>query len=246
MDNLNELQPNNDGWEQCNYIYQDNSVLEGDTKVYFRDLKDRLIKHIEEADLIFGCVAWLTDGDILDALKRCPNVSIVVQKEDFLRPDMKPYSNWKEWLRAKYDALKCGVDRCRWSLGQLMYVLSVNSWDGTIDPVRCVGNHNSAKSPAFPRMHNKFLVFVKLLPSEEEPDEDQDPEDVGGSIDPYAVWTGSFNFTKNAGHSLENAIYITDKNIVQAYHKEYQQIFAISEPLDWETAWAVPERRIGT
>lgn len=55
--------------------------------VFFRDLKTRLIEQINRADYVFGCVAWLTDHDILTALGKKRGVQLLVQKEDFLRPD---------------------------------------------------------------------------------------------------------------------------------------------------------------
>lgn len=84
-------------------------------------------------------------------------------------------------------------------------------------------------------MHNKFLVFAKLL-------------DRGNteSIEPYAVWTGSFNLTLNATQSLENALLLEDPVIVEAYFEEFGQIMALSEPLDWTTDWSEPKWRIGT
>ena len=85
-------------------------------------------------------------------------------------------------------------------------------------------------------MHNKFMVFAKILMDEH-----------GNHLyHPYAVWTGSFNFTKNAGMSLENAVYITVPNIVKAYLKEFEQIAALSEPLDWDSEWMSPEWWIGS
>ncbi len=110
--------------------------------------------------------------------------------------------------------------------------------DPSIEAVRCVGNHNRDKKPAFPRMHNKFLVFAKVSPGSDEHESE--------TIEPYAVWTGSFNFTKNATKSLENALYITEPSIVKAFFDEYGQIAAVSEPLDWTSDWAEPEWRIGT
>ena len=100
-----------------------------------------------------------------------------------------------------------------------------------INSIRCFGNHNKDKKPAFPRMHNKFLIFCK---------------EKSGIICPYAVWTGSFNLTMNAGNSLENGLYITKKEIVYKYYKEYAQICAISEKLDWESDWCEPQWRIGS
>lgn len=65
-------------------------------------------------------------------------------------------------------------------------------------------------------------------------------------ISPYAVWTGSFNITKNAGMSFENALYITDMAIVNAYYQEFSQITALSESLNWFKDWVEPQWRIGT
>src|SRR5205085_648503 len=105
------------------------------------------------------------------------------------------------------------------------------------DAVRCVGAHNSAKSAAFPRMHNKFLVFCKAAITDE--------EDTYEIYRPYAVWTGSFNLTYNASNSLENSILIRDERISTAFLDEFGLIFGLSERLDWSQAWSAPEYRIG-
>ena len=57
-----------------------------------------LIGLMRQYEAAVGCVAWLTHFDILDAMARLKTVSIVVQKEDFLRPDMGQPSNWKDLL----------------------------------------------------------------------------------------------------------------------------------------------------
>ncbi len=71
----------------------------------------------------------------------------------------------------------------------------------------------------------------------------------GGSVQhvkPVRVWTGSFNLTQNAVASFENAVIISNPRIVQAYTVEFEQLFALSEPLDWTTEYVEPEYRIGT
>ena len=92
-----------------------------------------------------------------------------------------------------------------------------------------MGHYNSEKSPAFPRMHNKFLVFCTCT--------DQ-------GITPYAVWTGSYNFSYNSGNSLENAVYIRDEDIAKRYYDEWAWIFGLSEELDWTSKWVCPEFQI--
>ena len=220
--------------------YGNNALKDQSTKsqsansiVYFRNLENELIKHLKNADAIFGAVAWLTNEKILQALADVENVQIIVQKEDFLRPDCYAPWNWKDSLREQYDALNCGIDRYEFPnlLAQADF-----AGDPEIEPVRCVGNHNSEQHPAFPRMHNKFIVFAKI----------EYCEHGERQIIPYAVWSGSFNFTQNSVLSYENAIYMTDPEIVSAYFKEYGQIAAISEPLDWTSEWVAPEWRIGS
>lgn len=200
---------------------------DGSTVCMFRRLKHELILRIREADVILGSVAWLTDFDILSALsgRYC---CMVVQKEDFLRPDDEG-RGWKSRLRSAYDAL-WGVEQSYFpekTIPGLLY----RPGDSTLPTVRCVGNFNADRNPAFPRAHHKFAVFARL--------EEED-------LVPFGVWTGSFNWTANASNSLENAIYSTDPNLVAAYCQEWQQVLALSEPLDWESDWCAPEFRIGS
>lgn len=233
LKNLNLYQLDNDG--NFPRRFNDNSTsTDSGIKVYFRDLEDKLILHIKECDAAFGAIAWLTSFPILDALASLKNVSIVVQKEDFLRPDMDARYGFKKALRRKYKALRCNLTR--YSFRNILSSISIAS-DPSLDPIRCVGNHNSEKHPAFPRMHNKFIVFAKV---------DESSTNDFETITPYAVWTGSFNFTKSATLSLENALFITDTKIVNAYFEEYGQIAAMSEELDWTSEWVAPEWRIGT
>jgi phosphatidylserine/phosphatidylglycerophosphate/cardiolipin synthase-like enzyme len=85
-------------------------------------------------------------------------------------------------------------------------------------------------------MHNKFLVGCDYL------------EACSGSflVVPKQVWTGSYNFSYNARASFENALIISDTEIAMAYAQEWAQIYALSEPLDWQKDWVAPEYRIGT
>jgi hypothetical protein len=88
-------------------------------------------------------------------------------------------------------------------------------------------------------MHHKFLVFCRAVISSE-------GIDYSFELEPYEVWTGSFNFTQNAVMSLENALVLTDPSVVQSYFHEWEQIEAISEPLDWTEDWSAPQWRVGT
>jgi hypothetical protein len=224
------------------YSTKINSPKFDTVETHFRNIEDLLINKIIEYknDLIIGCVAWLTSFRILDALAQCKNVQIVVQKEDFLRPDIetKDRNDWKNTLRNKYLKIKCEMGR--YQFAEPMKYLSF-ACDSTVEGIRCVGNHNSEKNPAFPRMHNKFLVFCKTSGNENSED---------FNYWPVSLWTGSFNLTQNATYSLENVICLTDESgkneLIKSYLNEHHQIFSISENLNWESNWIEPEFRIGT
>lgn len=219
---------------------QDFSVASGQTRVYFKNLEDRLIDHISDAQIVMGCVAWLTSEPILRALAQRSTV-IVVQKEDFLRPDLGARDGWSTHLRRLYDRLKCDLVRMQLPGGISDLSIGDGYAHAPAPPVRCVGNYNKDRIAAFPRAHHKFVIFGKIA------EEDRDSQSYSAEVvKPYAVWTGSYNFTKNAGASFENAIYTTDPVIVAAYVEEFGQVFSLSEPLDWTSEWAAPEYRIGT
>lgn len=239
FENLNSILIEDD---ECGRVQQDHSSVNYQVEVYFKNLEEHLIKRINEADSVFGCVAWLTSEKILQALSK-KSTSIIVQKEDLWRPDLDAERNfnWKEKLRTQYNSIR--TKYCRYDLpGPGLSI----SGDPMIEGVRCVGYYNRERKPASPRMHHKFLVFTKEgMPREED---HYDGEDCGRPNPPlpYAVWTGSFNFTYNGTQSFENAVYINDDCIASSYFDEYQQILALSEPLDWESDWCAPEWRIGT
>ncbi|HRD45108.1 MAG TPA: phospholipase D-like domain-containing protein [Caulobacter sp.] len=170
--------------------------------VIFRNHRARLLDEIARCDVVLGCVAWLTDSVVLGALAKCKHVSIVVQKEDFLRPDLG--QAWGQHLRRLYSALPSPL--LRYALPGGVSSLNYAS-DPQIAPVRCVGNHNRDKHPAWPRMHNKFLVFC-----DEAKNGYGDP-----AVVPRRVWTGSYNISANAAASWENAVLIDSTEIAEAY-----------------------------
>jgi hypothetical protein len=204
-----------------------------DVSVYFRDIKERLIGFIAEADYVFGCVAWLTDYDILAALSEKRGVSIVVQKEDFLRPDSPGWSPVdKSGLRNRYELIP-GIKRRFFATG-VAGELSTHG-DPGVEAVRCAGICRS-KGGITPKMHHKFAVFCKARGDHE----------LDGWALPYGAFTGSYNWSNNANRSLENAVHIRDAKAAKAFYLEFQQVLALSEPLDWTSEYVEPEWRIGS
>lgn len=239
--NLHKIGVQTDGNETV--AQQDYSINNerASIQVYFKDLENHLIKHIEEADVVVGCVAWLTSKPILKALALKDAVAIVIQKEDFLKPDINAKKGWKDKLHKLYWSLPHGLERHDKILKDLDTTLFDMSCCGDpgIESVRCVGNHNSEEIISFPRSHHKFLIFCKNKNRNDE---------YNPSIKwkPYKIWTGSYNLTQNANMSFENAIVLNNKSIIKAYFQEWAQIEALSEPLEWGSKWCKPEWRIGT
>jgi hypothetical protein len=250
-------------------------------KCFFNDLDKELLYLIEQHDSVVGCVAWLTHPEILEELALKKLVSIIVQKEDFLRPDG---DNWsKSKLLSLYANLKSNLgdlsERSKCGSGSDPIVYSpLGGWinhdpdrpelDRSVssEPIRILGDLNTRKLSAFPRMHHKFLVFCKqehrvcarskrcsgfnqyrvFAGTEKDILESEYVVASGIELVPYAVWTGSFNITKNAANSIENAVLITDSNAVQSYFDEWRRIFLLSRSIkDWDkSAWEPSEHVI--
>lgn len=207
--NLNELINNN------------NSIQSNNIEIVFRDFKSKLISLIEDSDIVLGAIAWLTNTDIIKALNKV-QCQITLQKEDFLRPDLKQYlsSKDKKCLKELYDGLTCQL-----KTNQFHYKIYDLSRDNILDinPITCFGYFNKNLRYCTPKMHNKFFIFAKLDPN--------------NKIKAFKVWTGSANITNMSIHSLENCIIINDEIIADHYLKEYEHIYSLSESLDWNLNW---------
>lgn len=205
--------------------------------VIFTELESRLVAEIERSDAVIGCMAWLTNERVLAALAQRRFVQILVQKEDFLRPDGSSWSRNK--LHQLYAALPAS-SRFIGGIGQRGYSTST---DDTLGPVRCIGTCGP-RGPAIPRMHHKFMVLCDFV-------ELDYGHTIGGpwqetGIIPRRVWTGSFNATWNGTRSLENAVVLHDPEVARLYADEWGTLLGLSEPLDWSSEWIMPEYRIGT
>lgn len=213
--------------------------------VYFSNIEQNLIAQIRDYPVIVGAVSWITNLNILSALAECQAVSILVQKENYLKRTSKNSKNsknskrnhsYEDKLLDAYDRLKCDI-----TLDQFESFENFNNknvqYTGSIQPIRCVGNQNAGNVAAFPKMHNKFIVMCYW-----EYVQDASTGDIGMKLRPEQVITGSFNFTNVATASLENIVVINSVEIARAYLIEYAQILTISEPLEWTSEIISPEK----
>ena len=192
-----------------------------DIEVYFKNIENIICEKIKKHKYIVGCVAWLTNKKILTELsKKDKDVLIIVQDEDFLRPDTYFDGNkekFKKTILTYYNRIK-GHDKCI-----LLNDLGISYMSHIDCGIRRCGFINKDKLPAFPRMHNKFIVLGN--------------DDEHGYPEYTEVITGSFNYTENSTNSLENIICVKDKKIVHSYYAHFGEIALISVELDWEGDW---------
>lgn len=218
-------------------------------RVIFRNLKPSLIQILNKWSAVIGCVAWMTDFDVLDAMK-AKSLGLLIQKEDFLRPELDKNLGDKRWistLRGKYDRMSAYGIHYR-STYDFIY-LHFNTVIGSIEIA--TGREALGETLCFgipgrdhlsrPNMHDKFLVFGVV--------EEVVVDDEGytrSEFKPKAVWTGSFNLSKNASRSIDNAVYIEDERIAQVYYNEWAGLYLYGERLDWTSTWVKQQFSLGT
>lgn len=224
-------------------------VRSGKVQVFFRGLEDALVGEITKASAVFGCVAWVTNQRILKALSQ-KHTSLIVQKEDFLRPDFdddgESMEDYYAKIRFLYGRLKCDITP--WGMWEVKSKIcdelgycGTMSWDGRdYEPVKCLGGLKAPSALSRPLLHHKFVVLCDVKESKYT---DEYGTDVVLVPAPRSVWTGSFNFTPNATRSLENAVLIEDPVIARAYLDEYLYLYQFTEPLNWDQDW-VDEREL--
>lgn len=219
-------------------------------EVHFSDLEEALCRLIRGSHRVIGCVSWLTSIPVLEALEGCEAVSLVVQKEEFLRPELMPDDGWRKKLRSHYDALRGGISASSFDFrfSNVDPIFGIKSHD-SLEAVRCCGIVDKSAANV-PRMHHKFFVFFRRLGDYHQ------LEKVHGAVHiPVAVWTGSFNPSANGTRSLENAVtlmppwiadmdngYLSDLgfgdrltgDVCNAYIEEWARVVGISDPISWE------------
>ena len=93
QENLNKRLITDDGSQETKekaleYAKPNNTKSSGgEIECYFRDLETHLNNKIKQYPVIVGCVAWLSNELLLKTLATRKAVSIIIQKEDFIRPD---------------------------------------------------------------------------------------------------------------------------------------------------------------
>lgn len=173
--------------------------------VYFDNIEFHLIHHLKSATYCVGCVAWITNKNIIEAMTQLNGCMLVVQNDTINTIHTKTYKNISHLCtnipHARLNKLNNGKYH---TLQQLLKVCSPSPSSPRCNKtaVRICGfsKNNITRQPL---MHHKFVILFN------------------SKLRVKGVWTGSYNFTTNANQSFENSIFITDKNIIMKYLKEF-------------------------
>jgi hypothetical protein len=171
----------------------------------FGDKRSALLAWIEGQECIVGCVAWLSDPQILMALNRTELSEVVMQREAHL---------------SRYGAMMPEHPSSIAALYQATHDYAPHTHGGLRVRYRLIGSSNHGKRPV---MHHKFLVGCRLVLCRR-------PEGQALKIVPFSVWYGSWNMTRNAQND-DSALILHDMTVSQLFYKEWRRLWADSEPI---------------
>jgi len=188
--------------------------MKSETEVHFRNLEDVLLREIEQADIVLGCVAWITSAPILEELARKTTCLILDhkvpsmpahRKESYAALQFQDKTPIYEMLRNGhgYSEYFCYSTEKGHPISDTMY----GDWNFEAGLYRVDGGK-------FRYMHHKFLILI----------ENQGICSCGKRLYKPSVWTGSFNLTKNAKTGLENAIILRDPTLCASYLCEFLEV----------------------
>jgi hypothetical protein len=185
---------------------------------YFHDIENHLLNYIENSSYIIGCVAWLTNKNILDAITNLNGAKIIINKEEYLNSNMeKGKKYFYKCLRGRYNDISDMFDKICKCCNKIM--IECDKFKNIFGPIK---NKSGAILTCgivnnFSKMHHKFLILFNE------------------NVEPTGIWTGSYNLSSNSNFSLENALYITDNDVIIEYIKEFMTIYYFSEPYNWKS-----------
>lgn len=203
-------------------------VFNGEVEAHFRNLEEVLVREIYQHDIILGCVAWVSSPKVVEALAHKTTCLIVDRKVPRMSKALKESYQLLQMneKRPIYEMLKNGHGWeeyfCYSHEGEPLSYTMYGDWNFESGMYFVDGG-------TYRFMHHKFILMLK---------EDGRCE-CGKILYKPTVWTGSYNFTKNAKTGLENAVIIRNKGIGASYLGEFLEVFTNHacqlNILDWET-----------
>jgi hypothetical protein len=190
-----------------NYIRDIEEYIPNNTDVcqlFLNDLELRLMEFIESSSYVVGCMCWLTSTSILSALQKKKGVKIIVAKEYYLNPKLNSKKSDYHVNTRKKYDQLPDPDK---STAEILF-------PDIVIPDGAIVTFGDPREDR--RMHHKFLIFFN-----------DDLEIMG-------CWTGSYNATTNGSVSLENAVYLRDRDIAVKLLNEVRTIMPLCEHYLWQ------------
>jgi len=198
---------------------------------------------------VVGCIAWLSNKEVLAALRKCRRVLLIVNHER--------YEVWGGGgMLKEYSSLPKFDEPLSVAFGHLNTVLSALEVDrksgaSKYASVRAFGNASTGPGTGMGRgsgglEHCKYLVFFESQCYTPQPTNDsgnQTPVYKYKEV-PCAVWTGSMNMTKASETHHENAVFIKSRATAAAYFHDFAATFMSSVPVSSKQSSNTPQAQL--
>lgn len=187
---------------------------------------------------VIGCVPWLTDRAVVEALASFDQCCIVVDKQ---QPDYDAVQRLAREGKPLSSAYLDGLHELAIP-DQNGNPPVIHPYSGRLDPVelgpvRVAGWQKAADGSARPMLHSKVLVLGVTTYYE-------DDEMWAGDLlkfHPKATWMGSANWTQAARRHIEFGVWSSDPDLVRHNYEYLLSLLTLSEPRGAMTIGPEPE-----
>lgn len=191
---------------------------------------------------VLGCAMWMDDPVLLDTLRKCDSVCVVVTKQSARKHSTTEYEALRRFADEaqgieqeafpELDELAPPQDGVPLIVGPATPRLSAYT-----PPIRELG-FRKVGNRLVPIVHAKIALIGEMRWTDEHPS--------GYLVDelffsPKRLWVGSANFTKSSRRSLEMGMWIKNQETLTAARKFLLRLIAASEPLDSSHSDMSPE-----
>jgi hypothetical protein len=192
--------------------------------VVLDDIRAALVGVITKWDAFMGCVGWVTDLEVLDAMQG-RSLGLAVQKEEMLRGDPGSDS-YKLRLRRAYDATSYyehgyGAGQAAQGRAARQRALRRGVWHPRQQRQR------PRALPQSTRQHAPQVPGARRRRAR--------PLRAQGRV------ARVVHLSNNAANSLEDATYEESPSLALVYDQRACDVYRISEPLDWTSEACAPE-----
>jgi len=195
-------------------------------------------RRLEPAAAAIGCVPWLTDNAVAEALASFDQCCIVVDKQ---QPEYgavrRLATRGKPLLSTYLDGFEEVALPDERGKPPVIHPLSSRLEPVELGPIRVAGWRRAIDGTARPMLHAKMLVLGVTTYYE-------DDEMFAGDVlrfHPKSTWMGSANWTQAARRHIEFGVWSSDVDLVQHNYAYLLSLLTFSEPRGASTIGPEPD-----